>query len=135
MALVTWNIKYSVGVEVLDNHHKTLIGFLNELHAVMMRGQGESIASSLLCRLKDYTREHFPAEESILASVNFPNLAQHREYHRGLIDKLEGFNLRHENDDHTMYPPFLLFLRDWQICHLYQQDREYIPYLAMKKIN
>jgi hemerythrin-like metal-binding protein len=101
----------------------------------MMRGQGESIAGPLLSKLKEYTREHFPVEESLLESVNFPKLAQHREYHRNLIEKLEEFDLRHENGDHTMYPPFLRFLRDWQICHLFEQDREYIPYLAMKKIN
>ena len=132
MALVIWNKKYSMGVETLDCHHKTLIGFLNELHAVMMKGQGETIAGSLLRRLKDCTREQFPLEESILASVNFPHLAQHREYHSGLIEKLEEFTLRHENGDYTMYPPFLRFLRDWQLCHLLEQDREYIPYLAMK---
>ena len=132
MPLLTWDKKYSMGVEALDNQHKIVIGILNEFHAAMMKGQGECIAGPLLSRLKNYTREHFPAEERLIESVNFPKLAQHREYHRGLIEKLEEFAVRHVKGDHGMYTALLYFLREWQPCHLFEQDREYIPYLVVK---
>lgn len=130
MALINWKKKYSMGVEALDNQHKALIGILNDFHAAMLKGQGENIAGQLLLRLKNYTREHFPAEERLLESVKFPELAQHRAYHRGLMEKLEEFTARHEKGDYGMYISLLHFIRDWQTRHLLQHDREYIPYLA-----
>lgn len=134
MALIIWKKKYSVGVKALDNQHKALIGILNEFHAAMLKGRGESIGGHVLLRLKNYSGEHFPAEERLLESIKFPGLAQHREYHRGFIEKLEEFNSRHEKGDHGMYVSLLYFIRDWQTRHLLQHDREYIPYLAESEI-
>jgi hemerythrin-like metal-binding protein len=134
MALLTWKKKYSLGVKALDNQRKTFIEILNEFHAAMLKGQGENMAGQVLLRLKDYAREHFPAEERLLESIKFPGLAQHREYHRGLIEKLEEFIARHESGDHGMYISLLHFIREWQIRHLLQHDREYIPCLAEREI-
>ncbi len=134
MVLINWKKKYSVGVEALDNQHKTLIEILNEFHAYMLKGQGGNIAGQVMLRLKSHAHEHFPAEERLLESIKFPGLARHREYHRELKEKLEEFIARHENGDHGMYISLLHFIRDWQSRHLLQQDREYIPYLAGSEI-
>jgi hemerythrin-like metal-binding protein len=134
MALLVWSGKYSVGVKALDDQHKTFIEILNEFHAAMIAGRGQSMAGPLLRRLQDHAREHFPAEERLMESAGFPKLAQHREYHRNLIEKVEEFAVRHKKGDHDMYISLLYFLRDWQKCHLLQHDLEYIPYMAKKGI-
>lgn len=135
MALLNWSSKYSVGVKILDDQRRTLLEILNELHAAMMKGQAQKIAGPLLRRLREHTREHFPTEERLMESAKFPGLAQHREHHRGLVEKVEEFIARHEKGDGGIYLPLLNFLRDWQTCHLLQHDREYIPYMTERGIN
>jgi len=130
MVLVPWDRRYSVGVAVLDDQHRILVGILNDFHAAMISGRGESSAGPLLCRLQEHVSKHFPAEEKLMESAKFPGLAKHREYHRNLCEKVEEFVARHKKGDHGMYISLLYFLREWQKQHLLLHDREYIPYMA-----
>ena len=47
MALLTWNSKYSVGVEAMDKQHTMLFTMINDLHAAMSKGQAQSITGAL----------------------------------------------------------------------------------------
>lgn len=132
MSLLAWDRRYSVGVKILDDQHRILIGILNDFHEAMIFGRGESAAGPLLLRLRDHVREHFPTEERLMESAQFPHLGEHREQHRKLSEKVDEFAARHERGDHGMYISLLQFLREWQKCHLLQHDREYIQCMAEK---
>ena len=41
MPLMTWTEKLSVGVGVLDEDHKRLVGMVNELYDAMQAGHGK----------------------------------------------------------------------------------------------
>ena len=74
MALLTWSSKYSVNVGSLDSQHNVLFGILNDLHEAMMKGQAQKMTGELLGKLVKYTREHFTAEEALMASTGYPEL-------------------------------------------------------------
>jgi hemerythrin-like metal-binding protein len=135
MALKRWNSKYSVGVKILDDQHKNLLGIFNELHAAMMKGQAQSIATDLFRKLKAQAVEHYSTEEKLMEAADYPHLTRHREHHRTLIEMLEGFFARHEKGDYQVYVPMLYALRDWHDCHLLQHDRDYISHLAEKEFS
>jgi hemerythrin len=130
MALMTWSSKYSVGVEALDNHHKALMRVLNELHAASMRGKAQEVAGLLIRQAVSIANEHFAAEESLMESIRFPGLAEHRAKHKEIMGKVAEFAARHEKDDTAMYTPLLYFLRDWLSNHLLTVDSEYASWLA-----
>jgi hemerythrin len=124
-----------VGVKILDEQHKCLLGIFNDLHAAMTRGRGLYIAPELLRKLKKCMHEHHSAEEKLMEETNFPMLAQHREDHRKFLAILDDFVLRHEAGDNSYLRPLLYALKEWHDNHLLQCDREYIPHLAARGIS
>jgi hemerythrin len=55
MPLMTWTEKLSVGVGVLDEDHKKLVGMLNELYDAMQAGHGRDSLGRILNALVQYT--------------------------------------------------------------------------------
>ena len=49
-----------------------------------MNGQASSVTGALQRKLADYTRDHFSAEEKMLATAKYPGLAQHLTLHHEL---------------------------------------------------
>ena len=129
MALLTWNNKFSVGVQSLDDQHKRLIGILNELHAAMMKGQAQSVAGPLLDKLLNYALEHFSTEERMMSDAKFAGLAQHRASHQELAGNVGDYVVRYRKGDSAMYVQLLNFLRDWLTNHMQKEDQEYGPSL------
>ena len=129
MALLTWNGKYSVGVESMDNQHSRLFETLNELHTAMMKGQARTLTGPILRKLLDYTRDHFRAEEGAMAAAQYPDLAAHRAKHVDLTSQVEEFVARHERGDGMLSLELLNFLRDWLTNHIQKEDQKYGPWL------
>jgi hemerythrin-like metal-binding protein len=129
MALLSWNSSYSVGIKSMDGQHTKLFGMLNDLHAAMMSGKTQGVTGKLLHKLVDYTREHFTAEEAMMASAKFPGLDTHRIRHRNLSRQVEEFVVRFEKGESAINIQLLNFLRDWLTNHIQKEDKEYGPWL------
>jgi hemerythrin len=129
MALMTWNSTYSVGVKTIDGQHTVLFDILNDLHAGMISGQASSLTGPILKKLVTYTREHFAAEEAMLASTKYPGLAEHQIKHKDLIKQVEDYSARFDRGEITLNLHLLNFLRDWLTNHIQKVDHEYGPWL------
>jgi hemerythrin-like metal-binding protein len=95
----------------------------------MMKGQAQSLTGPLLKKLADYTRNHFSAEEGMMASVKYPVLEGHKTKHRELIKQVEDYIERYEKGEITINLHLLNFLRDWLTNHIQKVDKEYGPWL------
>lgn len=129
MPLVVWSEKLSVGVKAIDDQHTVLFNTINELHAAMLKGQARTIIGELLCRLLLYTRNHFAAEEEMMAAANYPGLSQHKILHRDLTKQVEGYIARFEKGDITLSHDLAAFLSDWLKSHIQNVDQSYGPHL------
>lgn len=129
MALLTWNISYSVGVKALDSQHTALFDILNDLHGAMMKGQAQTMTGPLLRKLVEYTRTHFSAEEQMLAASKYPGLANHCTLHRDLMKQVEDYSARFERGEITLNLQLLNFLRDWLTNHIQKVDHDYGAWL------
>ena len=135
MALMTWSSKYSVGVEVLDNHHKALMNVLNELHAASMKGKVKEVAGPLMRQIVSVSNEHFVAEEKIMESTGYPGLPAHRAKHRELSGKIAELVARHQKGDTAVYVELLYFIRDWQSNHMQTEDQDYAPWFRVHGVH
>lgn len=79
-----WRDFYELGVDFIDEDHKSLLG--------IMRGIGDAVsredcneAARLLTRLLDEAGNHFEREEKFLEKVGYPELEQHKKYHQQLV--------------------------------------------------
>ena len=129
MALIRWTHKYSVGVEIVDDQHKGMVAMLNELHAAMLKGKGQSVADPLMKKLLEYTGDHFATEERLMLDSGYAGLAHHRAIHADLTSKVLEYVGRRRANDPTMYPPLLRFLRDWLTTHIQGEDKAFGPWL------
>ena len=129
MSLLTWNESYSVGVQTLDRQHVGLFNTLNELHAAMLKGEAKNMTGPLLRKLLTYTKEHFAAEEALMASAKYPKLAEHIAQHRDLTRQVNDYVSRFERGELTLSVHLLNFLRDWLTGHIQKTDRDYAPCL------
>jgi hemerythrin-like metal-binding protein len=129
MALMTWNSKYSVGVNAIDAQHTVLFDILNELHDAMLKGHASTLTGPMLKKLVKYTQEHFSAEEKMLTNSKYPDLAAHQALHRELIKQVEDYSARFEKGEITLNLHLLNFLRDWLTNHILKTDHEYGPWL------
>jgi hemerythrin len=129
MALLTWNSKYSVGIQTIDKQHSGLFDSLNELHGAMMSGKGQIMTGPVLQKLVKYTREHFSAEESMMTVTKYPQLAEHQSKHRAFTQKVTDFVARFERKEASLNLELMNFLRDWLIAHIQGDDAKYGPWL------
>jgi len=129
MPLLTWNSKYSVGVEAMDKQHTMLFTMINDLHAAMSKGHAQSITGALIGKLARYVHEHFSAEEAMMASTRFPDLAKHRALHRDLTEKVDEFAARYARGEGGLNVQLLNFLRDWLTNHIQTVDHGYMSWM------
>ena len=78
---VEWNSDLSVGIDVIDDQHKILLGKINFLIKSILEGKGDENILSILNFLKNYSEEHFKVEERIMLEINDPNLKDHVKAH------------------------------------------------------
>jgi hemerythrin len=79
-----WTDRLSVGVPMIDIHHKELIAAFNDLSDAIENGNGAAHIKKLLTFLKYFTEWHFEQEESCAAkhrcAIGETNQTAHRKF-------------------------------------------------------
>ncbi len=136
MAYIDWKESYSVGIKLMDEHHKKLISIINELHEGISSGDSEKALRKTLSALVDYTKYHFTAEESLMTQYEYPEYSTHKESHQKLLKALS--DLQHQYEEKKGGLTIILkienFLSNWLINHILESDKKYGPYLNSKGV-
>lgn len=123
MAHWKWDPAFSVGIEVVDDQHKRIIDYINDLHfAGVYRdfGQMESILAALI----DYTVSHFSFEEHLMQEAGYTHIAAHKEIHNAFINRINFFKERFENCE-NIGKELGMELQIWLINHIQHDDADY----------
>jgi len=91
MGIYDWTSQYSVGVPLMDSHHKKLFDIVNDLHEAAKAGDAPEKLGRIVGELLDYTRYHFTEEERMLERIAYPKLSEHKGMHQQFIAEVEGF--------------------------------------------
>ena len=82
---IPWNDKYSLGIDAIDTQHKKLFEIVNRLYALDDEHSTKDEIKDILYEFNDYLRTHLSEEEEYMASINFPELPEHKEIHESFI--------------------------------------------------
>ncbi len=93
---VTWDPSMSTGVDTIDQQHKQLISWLNELYDAMQAGKGRDQIGPLLDKLGQYVGMHFKHEEECMAKYKCPVAAQNIAAHKGFVETFGQFRREFE---------------------------------------
>jgi len=134
MALLTWNVNYSVGNQEIDNQHQRLIVLINSLHEGMKIGKGKDILLAVLDELANYTIFHFANEEKLFELHQYPNKLKHKKEHSEMVAKVMSFKESYFNGNTLLSLEVMNFLRDWLINHIAKSDKDYSAFFITKGV-
>lgn len=135
MPLIEWSHQYSIGIPSIDNQHKRLIGYINQLNVAMANGEASNVLDDIFRGLRNYTQEHFNYEEQLFSHHQYPGLNEHQLEHQRLIERVKQFQFDFEQDETGAISLELMqFLTHWLTHHILESDREYAPFLIERGV-
>ena len=135
---VTWSDSYSMGVKIIDDQHKGLLDFVNDLfnHASGNEAEERVYFKEVIQQAVQYIKEHFQTEEKLMVSTKYQGYAEHKKAHDEftltVIQSVKDF----ESGRRLVLEKFAYFLKDWVLSHIAVMDKQYALYfrkIATKK--
>ena len=134
MTKIEWENSLSIGNELIDEQHKTLIQRLNDLSKAVEMKQGETEIMKTLEFMIDYTNVHFSSEEEYMAEQKYPGLdyqqKEHEEFRRSLKRIIADFE--EEGPTRTLTTSINTLLANWLVKHIKELDMEFGNFLKEK---
>ncbi|SMH58063.1 bacteriohemerythrin [Azospirillum agricola] len=131
MSVILWRRQLSVGQPTIDDDHKHLIAYLNELDAALNAERFQPVrVAKILVKLLEYTKEHFAREERMMQAVRYPHFREHAEQHREAVRAVS--ELSHSfsvEPTHENAAKLYKFTADWLVRHIILQDTQLTPYV------
>ncbi len=124
---IKWDVKYSLGIPILDEQHRGIVTTINSLHFGIRHHYIENTFAPIIEMMSDYTRIHFEIEEAYLEMLDFSQAKRHHELHGELMEQLlhTGKMSLYNKDPHH----FLDFLKSWWISHICNEDLQFRDHL------
>jgi hemerythrin len=131
---VAWDNAYSVGFELIDSQHKTLVDMVNTLFSYCEPGHEHANTAYLnaINSAMEYAKTHFTDEEEYMRLVGYPRLNKHIKEHESFTAEIVKFVILFETGKAT---PVKMagFLKKWLLKHIAVSDKKYAPYLEKLK--
>lgn len=117
MGIVVWSAAYATGIREIDDQHRRLLGYINELNAATSHADIGHILESAI----DYTMYHFAFEEAVMESNGYHLLDAHKRVHDQFSQELLA--LREQYAAGTMTSePLRAALSRWLFDHISKVD-------------
>lgn len=129
---IKWKDSLSVGIDIIDNDHKKLLGMINQLQTAAHYQTDDALIESTLNDLIDYTKYHFAREEQLMQKNNYPGFEAHKKQHEAMVQQVTQFINEYRIDKTRTIDNVILYLKTWLINHINGSDQEYTPFLKGK---
>jgi hemerythrin len=124
MAYWQWGPELELGIDVIDQQHRRIVEYMNELHDAMMQKNDEAVGR-VIEALVDYTLTHFAFEESLMEKGGYPLTEPHRAVHENFTRQIHRYREEHQNGAEVA-KKLLSSLRVWLTNHISRYDRDYV---------
>jgi len=128
---IVWNDSLSVGVDLIDRQHKSLIEKIAHLEDAIRTGQGPAEIVRTLDFLIDYTAYHFGTEEKNMRAYDYPELPAHIEKHKEFKKTLNDLAADFEEEGATqpLADSIETLLMNWFVKHIKDVDNRFGAFL------
>jgi len=125
MAYIEWTEDYATGINAIDEQHKRIIHYINQLSDAKNLNESD-LTEEVLLNLIDYTLSHFAFEESLMEDVAYDASDIHIKTHDAFRDKIDAYRKRHETGEDIANELYKL-LNIWLVEHIRNDDGSYAP--------
>jgi len=134
MVYFKWEDQYSLGIEFIDEQHKSLVKLINILHGNLAEGTTDEIIDETLSSLIDYTVYHFNSEEEMLKTYGYPSYQDHKKHHDALAQQILDIQKNIQNRSSDLSHDVTDFLVHWLVAHIVNEDKQYLQYFKDNNI-
>jgi hemerythrin len=123
--MIKWEESYSTGVEKLDNQHKSLFQFCNDIEGIINDGGiSKEFMVSALKYLDQYVKVHFGQEETCMHKHACPIAGTNKIAHEKFIEAFHKFQsrLNEKGDTDGCLEELHHFLETWLVEHICKID-------------
>lgn len=123
--MYNWELKYSVGIQSIDNQHKEIFKLFNRLLQALKQEQASSVTTQIILELEQYAVMHFQKEEFFFQRFAFSGTADHIKEHQLFIQKVTSLKSDLKTGKIALTFELLNFLKEWIEHHIMVVDKEY----------
>lgn len=136
MVKVAWRSDWESGNEDIDNDHRIMVEWINQLLDLTavegnLSPKREDV-KVLLERLLRHCQDHFLKEEQVLEQTQFPGYIEHQKLHLNLMAEALVLRERYLEDDIQPYEFYSFLLGKVIVGHVMTADAKFHPYLSKK---
>ena len=134
MALA-WTQNLAVGVELIDQQHKTWFEKADQLFEAGKQGKSRDYIVKMFDFLDEYTKTHFKDEEKYMLSINYPEYNVQKQLHTGFISKLADLRKEYEASGANISVIINAnqMILDWLVKHISMQDKKIGEFAKKRK--
>jgi hemerythrin len=134
MSRIEWKDKFSVGIISIDNHHRKLIDFINDLNDAIATDKTQEVLGTIIENIISYTKHHFSYEEELFDKYMYEDTVTHKAKHKKLIDETLELQNQFKAGKVEISIKILNFLTDWLNKHIMETDQQYSVFLKSKGV-
>lgn len=129
-----WTEDLSVGVELIDTQHKSLISAVNDLFDACSKGLGRKKIADTLDFMQKYVATHFRDEEKLQRETGYPEYTNHVKLHAEFEKQVAEYSkkLNAEGANIAIVASFNSFVSNWLIYHISREDKKIGEYINKK---
>lgn len=121
---IAWTNDLSTGIDVIDNQHKRIVDYINDLEKSITQ-QDHNLVGKVLNELVDYTLSHFAFEESLQDEAGYQFAKAHRAIHQMFTKRIATFLEKHKAGEDVAEEVHCM-LGTWLIHHIKRDDMAYV---------
>lgn len=124
MAKFVWTDQLNIGIDVIDQQHRRIVEYINQLDDARNSGQTQEEIAAVLSQLVDYTLSHFAFEESMQEEANYPFFKAHKKVHDLFTQRVAEYQTRF-NKGEDITKALSSMLVTWLFNHIKRDDADY----------
>lgn len=124
MSYMKWSSELETGIDVIDNQHRRIVDYINQLHHALEHNSREEV-EEVLEQLVEYTLSHFAFEEDLQEQSGYAFAHAHKKVHDLFTKKMAGYQERFDLGE-DISRQLMSTLRTWLVNHIKRDDADYV---------
>ncbi len=133
--MIEWDDKYSVGISIFDEEHKTFIGIINKAIVAKEHKKNSREILQILNETNEYAQKHFEAEEAHMEKFGYPEYHFHKNEHKAFSLVILEYRIKLHLSNCQIVDDIIEYLQRWLVGHIQNIDRKYTECFNKNALN
>lgn len=131
MAYIAWSEDLNTNIPTIDQQHRKLVNYVNELDEAISSNNREMV-KHVLEELIDYTVFHFQTEEQLMQDIQYKYFIPHRMTHNIFVRRVGQYKNRFDDGEDIAQELYDVLVH-WLLQHIKHEDQGYAADIRRKK--